>query len=171
MIDHLIDRVIAREGGYVNHPADRGGPTNMGITLATLASYRAKQVTAEDVKALTRQEAATIYRLNYWIRPGFVNLKVAPQVAEMVFDAAVHHGVGAATRFLQRAVGVKDDGVLGPVTRRAVGDYPGRKLAARFLVERAEELGRIITRNPSQAAFAHGWFRRLGEFILMIPEV
>ena len=170
MIEHLIDRVIAREGGYVNHPDDRGGPTNMGITQATLASYRGRVVSVDDVRGLSRAEAIAIYRQNYWVRPGFVNLVTSQAVVEMLFDAAVHHGPGTAIRMLQRAAEVVDDGVLGPMTRRAVAGYPSRRLAARFVAERAEELGRIVTARPSQAAFAHGWLRRLGEFIRLIPE-
>lgn len=171
MIDSIICRVIAREGGFVDHPADRGGPTNMGITQATLAHWRGKPVTAQEVKDLGRDEAVALYRRNYWSGPGLDTLGLNEIAADMVFDTAVHHGPRTAIRLLQRAAGVKDDGLIGPITRRAVADAPARQMAARFIAKRAEVLGRIISRKHSQAAFAHGWFRRLGAFIRLIPEV
>jgi hypothetical protein len=61
-----LSATLQFEGGYVNHPADPGGATNMGITQRVLADWRGRSVTAADVKALTRAEAAGIYRRLYW---------------------------------------------------------------------------------------------------------
>ena len=67
-MNDIIETILQREGGYVDHPADKGGPTNFGITQATLANYREHAVTATDVHSLTRTEAAAIYEAIY-VRP------------------------------------------------------------------------------------------------------
>ena len=171
MIHGLIDRLIQREGGYVYHPADRGGPTNMGITIRTLASWRDREITEEDVINLSRQEAVAIYFEEYWSEPGFEALEMPPVLNEMVFDAAVHHGVHGATRLLQSASGVGVDGKIGPQTRKSVLEASSVELASAFMAARVSLIGSIITRQPSQAVFAHGWMNRMGEFIKMIPTI
>jgi hypothetical protein len=67
--DEMIDDILAREGGFVNHPADRGGPTNFGVTQATLASWRGREATIDDVRSLTIDEARDIYRTKYYVGP------------------------------------------------------------------------------------------------------
>ncbi len=166
MIEDLIRRVIEREGGYVNHPRDRGGPTNFGITQHTLAAWRGRAVTAEDVETVTRAEAEEIYRDLYWSSPRFDTISsLHPLIVEMLFDAAVNHGPSASVKMFQRACGVHDDGVIGPKTRAAALRHASRSLAANLIAQRVIEYGRIVTANPTQAAFAHGWARRAAEFI------
>lgn len=157
-----IERILAREGGYVDHPADRGGPTKYGVTRDTLAQYRRQHVSAEDVQQLTRREAAEIYRYTY-LRPFL--LVDQPELLAILLDAAVHHGVGTAARMLQGAVGVARDGIVGPVTAAAVNKQRWQPLAAHIIAKRAELYGAIIHRDHSQAAFALGWARRLSEVI------
>ncbi|WP_018875281.1 glycoside hydrolase family 108 protein [Thioalkalivibrio sp. ALJ8] len=169
-VDQLIDNVLQREGGFVDHPDDRGGPTNMGITQRTLAEFFGRDVSTEEVRDLSRETARSIYRANYWNGPGFAGLHLPPVIAELVFDAGVHHGPHQATRMLQRAAGVGDDGIIGPITTEAVAKADTIALAAGLCAERAVFFGRLITRDHSQAAFAHGWLRRLGEMIRLIPE-
>ncbi|WP_017941704.1 glycoside hydrolase family 108 protein [Thioalkalivibrio sp. ALE6] len=174
MIDHvdqLIDRILEREGGFVDHPDDRGGPTNMGITQGTLSEYFGRQATVDEVRKLRQDTARAIYRDRYWHKPGFHSLELPTALADMVLDAGVHHGPYQATRMLQRAAGTTDDGIIGPLTQEAVLTSDLIPLAAGFLAERAEFFGQLITRDPSQAAFAHGWMRRLGKLMRQIPEV
>src|SRR5262245_32852425 len=109
-----IEAVLAREGGYVDHPADRGGPTNYGITLARLAESRGRRTTADDVRMMSRDEAIAIYERDYVERPGLEGILDDEIFAYMV-DSIVHHGQSNAIGFLQRAAGVADDGALGPV--------------------------------------------------------
>lgn len=169
MIDILINRLIQREGGYVDHPDDRGGPTNMGITARTLAAWRNQEVFEQDIADLSQEEAESIYLYEYWIAPGFAGLDLSPVLNEMVFDAAVHHGVYGATRLLQTAAKVRVDGKIGPVTIKSVQKTRPIELAGAFMSQRVSLIGSIITRQPSQAVFAHGWMNRMGEFIKMIP--
>lgn len=110
--------VLDHEGGYVDHPRDPGGATNMGITLKTLQNWRQCPVTKLNVRDLTRQEAARIYRAWYWQA---VNGDELPAGVDLiVFDCAVNQGPSRARRFLQLAVGVVDDGVIGARTLAAL---------------------------------------------------
>lgn len=165
MIYELIGKLIQREGGYVDHPADRGGPTNMGVTQQTLSGWRGEVVSPEEVKALTYEEASKIYFQRYWVDPGFSTLAASPLVKELLLDASVHHGTRTAARLYQRALGVVDDGSIGPKTRHRATHSEQRIVAAHFLAQRNTLIGALITRRPSQAAFAHGWARRVSEFI------
>ena len=165
ILDDVLDDVLAEEGSkYTDHPADKGGPTRHGITLATLCEWRKNvNLKLEDVANLTEVEARQIYRARYFERPGYAALPDSLWPA--IVDAAVNHGPASATRMLQRALGVKDDGVLGPMTLAMVKTYEPRTIEARFVAERARKYGKIITGNPSQAVFASGWCNRLARFI------
>ncbi|HMP47003.1 MAG TPA: glycosyl hydrolase 108 family protein, partial [Sphingopyxis sp.] len=91
--DALIDAVIDREDGYVNHPADRGGPTCWGITEAVARA----EGYAGPMRNLPRAEAAAIYRRLYWLRPGFDQVaKRAAAIAAELFDTGVNMGTGTA---------------------------------------------------------------------------
>lgn len=160
----IINEILRREGGFVDHPADRGGPTNYGITMATLSQWRGRQVTTDEVRNLTESEARRIYLQEYLIRPGF-NRLTNPKLQALVVDCGVNHGVSRAAKWLQRALGVTEDGVLGPVTLTAAQEASARLIYARVLATRARFYGRIITDDPQQAAFAAGWAHRLAEFI------
>ena len=111
-IDALIDEIIAREGGYVNHPADRGGPTRWGITQAVA---RANGFAGE-MASFPRAEAVAIYRRIYWLRPGFDRVaRHAPGLAAELFDTGVNMGPAVAAGFLRRALNALN---------RGAADYP-----------------------------------------------
>ena len=169
-VEHMIDNLIEREGGYVDHPADSGGPTKYGITQKTLGLYRGKEVTAKDVKNLDIYEARRIYYENYWIKPQFASLSLGFVNNEILFDTAVHQGPRSAVKMLQRAVGATPDGILGPVTRASVLGWDEKVLAAKMISVRLRTIGRLVTRKPSQAVFAAGWCKRLSEFVELIPK-
>ena len=101
--DTILSEILTREGGYVDHPHDRGGCTNFGVTLQTLSDWRGRPVTCEDVRALTRDEALTIYRELYVRRPGFEAVD-HPRLRALVVDYGVHSGPRAAIRALQGAI-------------------------------------------------------------------
>lgn len=161
-VDEIIEDILRREGGYVNHPADKGGPTNFGITQATLSSFRGCPVSVDDVKKMDKAEARLIYRTQYVDPFAFVT---GPKLRALVVDSAVNHGVSRATIWLQEALGVKPDGIVGPVTERAMIQAQSTVVYRVFLRRRIVFYGTIIKNNPSQAAFAEGWMRRVAEFI------
>ena len=102
------------EGSYVDNPADPGGPTNFGITLDGLSSWRGYRCTADDVRRLTLSEARDIYQVRYWQTVAGSNL--SPGLDLMVFDFGVNHGPNSAVKMLQRLVGARQDGAAGPDT-------------------------------------------------------
>lgn len=160
----LIDEILRREGGYVNHPMDRGGPTNFGITAQTLGEHRGlnRPATAAEVRELHRAEAVHIYNLRYVSRPNFDKIGDAA-LQEAVVDFGVHSGPATAARHLQSLVGVNQDGRVGPITLEAVANADPEVLANRLNLSRAIFLLRLVGRNPTQAAFARGWGNRLAE--------
>jgi lysozyme family protein len=127
----------------------------MGITQAVLAERLKRPVTEAEVKALTREDAADIYRARYW-SPILAD-GLPPGVDYMVFDLAVNSGVSRAARFLQLAVGVTPDGKIGPVTLGAVAKVDPRALVL-TLSERRENFFRALRTFPT---FGTGWIRRL----------
>lgn len=163
-IDQMIADILRREGGFVDHPADRGGPTNRGITQATLARYRGKAVTVDDVRNLTETEARNIYYNDYFASIQLHRVK-DPYVACLAFDCAVNHGPQRVVRWLQQIVGVVDDGIFGEGTEVAVNSYEPVRLYQKLLARRIVFYGEIISRDHSQAAFALGWLRRAAEFV------
>lgn len=163
-IDEILSEVIRREGGYVNHPADRGGPTKFGITLKTLRAWRSiPTLGPADVESLELTEALRIYRYMYFEQPGIDGLP--EYLWPFVVDAAVHHGAAGAIRMLQRALKLKDDGIIGPATLTGARVGDGRRMAALFVAQRARAFAEIVKRDQSQAVFVAGWLNRLAEQI------
>jgi lysozyme family protein len=168
-LDTMIDRLLEREGGFVNHAADRGGATNYGITQGTLAAWRGSPVSVSQVQALRKDEARAIYRERYFDGPGFGGIE-DPELQELIFDYAVNSGPGAAAKSLQTAL--RDmglykgaiDGGFGPLSQgalKACRNIP--ELYYRVKCERYELFLRFIGRDPAQAVFATGWSNRMDE--------
>lgn len=159
----IIERILAREGGYVDHPADRGGPTKFGITRDTLEHWRGFAVSAEDVAKLTKDEAKQILRFRYIVQPGFDHLD-DDRLRAIVVDAAVHSGPRQAVILLQRALDVDEDGILGPVTLNAANQLEStdaEKLMVRVLTARMRFLVNLVIKSPDQLAFLNGWTERV----------
>ncbi|MGE4322286.1 MAG: glycoside hydrolase family 108 protein [Sphingobium sp.] len=177
-ISRLIDEVIAREGGYSNHPADRGGPTHWGITEAVA---RANGYTGA-MQTMPRHVAEAIYRRLYWDRPGYAFVaKHAPAIAAELFDTGVNMGPATATGFLQRALNalnrnqadypdLKLDRVIGAKTLNALHSFIALrgKAGETVLLKAMEALQgeRYITlaeSRPANEAFLYGWLaNRIG---------
>lgn len=150
-----LSHVLQSEGGYVDHPSDPGGATNMGITIATLRTWRGRSVTKADVKALTRAEAAAIYRKNYW---DAVRGDDLPRGLDLVaFDAAVNSGVSRGAKWLQSALGVPADGKVGPKTIAAANAAHNDAV-----IDRACDLRLGFLRQlGTWKTFGKGWTRRV----------
>ncbi len=145
--DECFAKLIGHEGELSNHPADKGGMTKYGI------SQRAYP--ALDIAALTLDTAKEIYRRDYWSRAQCDRLP--PALAFQVFDGAVNSGIGNSIRWLQEAAGVAVDGVVGPLTIRAVGDKDAAVMLARFNGERLKFMASLSTFD----VFGRGWCRRI----------
>lgn len=116
--DRCLKFVLQFEGGFVNNPKDPGGPTNLGVTQATLSAFLARQASIAEVKALTPAKVAPIYKLKFWDHVSGDELPEGIDLA--VFDFGVHSGPERGIIELQRVLGLADDGKLGPVTLKAV---------------------------------------------------
>ncbi|GAK33241.1 hypothetical protein JCM17846_18620 [Iodidimonas nitroreducens] len=163
-LDEIIDRIIDREGGFVNDPLDHGGATNMGITMRTLAHARGVDaVTESDVRALKREEARAIYQKNYIESPGFDRLP--PGLQEPVVDMGVLFGPHRAAKALQAALGLAGyrlagDGIIGPQTVAAVRDANVHTIKDFLMIERLALHVERIRQKPDQVRFAYGWVKR-----------
>lgn len=152
----FIERILSHEGGYVNHPNDPGGETKWGIAKRSYPNV--------NIKALTREAAIEIYRRDFWAP--MEKALVSDAVAYQALDSAVNHGMGNTVRFLQRAVGVADDGRIGPVTighLRAVNECD---LLMRFLAERLD----FMTKLSVWPTFGKGWSRRIAQNLKYASE-
>lgn len=160
-----LDHILEVEGGYVDHPRDPGGATNMGITIGTLADWRGEPVTKQDVRDLTRKEAGEIYRARYWNAAQCDRL---PSGVDLVaFDAAVNSGTRRGVRWVQSAVEVAEDGAVGPVTLKAVRAVDPATVITRACDERLAWLMRLGTWKT----FGRGWRKRVESVRKMALEL
>ena len=156
-----VEEVLRHEGGYVDHPKDPGGATNMGITLATLSSWRGKTVTKADVRALGKDEAIRIYRARYW---NAVSADDLPAGLDMVaFDGCVNSGEDRAERWLQAAVGAMVDGEIGPRTIAAAKAADPARAINRALDYRLNfmKVAKDKKGNLLWPTFGKGWQKRI----------
>lgn len=144
--DRAVAHVLRWEGNETNNPLDPGGYSRYGL------SQRAYP--ALDLRTITQAQAAEIYRRDYWT--AIRGDELPDRVAFALFDAAVNVGVTQAVKFLQRAVGVHVDGVLGPVTLDAVRNVDAHKLLRELAVERVL----FYVGLQSFSIFGRGWLRR-----------
>ena len=178
-IETLLDDLLDREGGYVNHPADRGGPTRYGITEAVARAHGYDG----PIRSLPVEEARSIYRRIYWLRPKFDSIAAeAPSLAAELFDTGVNMGPAVAVTFLQRALTALNrgggdypdlvpDGRVGAATIDALRRFlavRGRDAGERILLRAIEALQgerylRLAERRPANEAFLYGWLaNRIG---------
>ena len=141
--DEAFDRLMGHEGGYVNDPRDPGGETNWGISKRSYPHL--------DIATLSREQAKEIYRRDFWERANADQFDGA--IAFQVFDTAVNSGIGTAIKLLQRAVGVKDDGVVGPITLRAIASKSALGVVVLYNAERLDFMANL----PAWKTFGRGW--------------
>jgi lysozyme family protein len=181
-MEAIADQIVAREGGYVNDPADPGGATKFGVTIATLRRLGLDltgdgKVTTADVNAMTRAKAREIFIHDYFVRPK-IN-KLPEPVQASVFDIQVNAGTNAV-KILQRLLGKMDqpvsvDGAIGPKTIRAAAlaqKAAPKHFADAYGIERRNYYYSLADRRPASRKFARrrdggkgGWIRRAEEFI------
>ena len=167
-VAQMIDDVIRREGAFVDHPADKGGPTKYGITLKTVQDWCGDpDLNADDLREMDEDLARDIYEARYYRDPGVDKLPTSIQ--PFVFDAAVNHGPKRAIKMVQTACMYAGhdpgllDGIVGPRTIAAAHSYARTFLD--HLIDSREVIYReIVERDPSQSVFLDGWMNRLAEF-------
>ena len=179
--DECVNVVVGFEGGFSDHPQDSGGKTKYGITASTLESAKAKGWVPSNItiKNIKLDHAKTIYKKGYW---DAVQADSLPHPLDLImFDSAVNHGPNAAVKLLQKSLNallpyteLAVDGIIGPLTLRAVNDYVGlgivpgmypnsniRYLCIDVLLNRVELYSSIVNNNRSQEKFLRGWLNRV----------
>lgn len=152
--EQSFQRLMRFEGGYTDNPADRGGKTNFGVTEAVARSFGYTGPMVD----MPQDFARKVYQKAYWDACSCDDLPDC--VRYDVFDAAVNSGTGQAGKWLQRAVGVADDGVIGPQTIKACQSTSS--IANKFNGQRLM----FMTTLPSWTTFGKGWARRIADNLL-----
>lgn len=165
MNEEVMEHIFNVEGGYVNHPSDKGGATNFGITRATLRRHRGKRVTNQDVKNMTLQEASEIYEKNYFKKANLHKIK-SLALQTIFMDQVVNRGVKAGSKLIQKSYNnylkseglnkkkLVVDGIIGPKSLRAINNNTYVvELTFEFIkVAQLAYIG-IAKRNNSQVVF------------------
>lgn len=174
-----VETVLAHEGGFVNDPVDPGGATNWGVSLRFMVAVgeidldgdgfadfdfdHDGDIDADDVRAMTRDDAIRVYRDHWWNKYGYDALPAG--IGAKVFDLAVNMGARQAHKLLQRAcracgANVTDDGILGPVTRTVIADTDQWALLTALRSEAAGFYRGLVIAKPQFEKFVAGWLRR-----------
>lgn len=161
----LAPFILSFEGGFVNDPADRGGATNKGVTIATWRKVGYDKdgdgdIDVADLKLITDREAVdAVLRPHYWDRwkaDQIESQSLANILVDWVWGSGAH-----GIKMPQRMLGVKPDGIVGPKTLAALNEADHKELFLAIKAERKEFFERIVTAKPSQKKFLKGWLRRL----------
>jgi lysozyme family protein len=155
--DDALKALLKHEGGFVNHPKDPGGMTNLGVTKKVWEEFVGHEVDEQTMRGLTPESVAPLYKQRYWDAVRGDDLPSG--VDFVVFDCAVNSGVGRASKFLQRAVNVADDGKIGSGTLAAVNSKDPKELLNSFCDQRQAFLESL----PTFDTFGKGWTRRVLE--------
>ncbi|MGD8590706.1 MAG: glycosyl hydrolase 108 family protein [Chromatiales bacterium] len=152
-----LKHVLVHEGGFANHPDDPGGATMKGVTLNTFRRHFGPGKTVEDLRNITQEQLAQVYRTGYWDKCRGDELPSGVDYA--VFDSAVNSGPGRAARWLQAAVGAKSDGAIGPKTLSMVANHEPPVIINDLCDNRLAFLQGL----DIFSTFGRGWTRRVGE--------
>lgn len=159
---NAINEVLKREGGFINHPLDKGGATNWGITQAVYEKFKGRKVSLDEMRSMPKSEAISIYKSEYWDKIQGDKISFYP-VAYAIFDQAVNRGVGSAVRQAQKVVGIAQDGVMGPVTLQAINSKTDSNFLNNFIPLSEQFYKDLVLKNPSQSVFLKGWLNRVNE--------
>ena len=155
-----LEVILHHEGGYVNHPKDPGGETNLGVTKRVYEDFGG----TKDMKELTKEDVEPIYKKNYWDRVKGDDL---PEGLDLcIFDFAVNAGPGRAAKFLQKLIGVTQDGGIGPQTLGALQSAIGEdvRIQTREMIEKYQSMRQEYYESLSTfETFGRGWTRRVDE--------
>lgn len=164
--DRFINDLIEREGGYVDHPSDKGGATNFGITAGAWGQYRrmGRPATRAEVRAITREDAVEFYRSRYVLTSPFNAVAYEPLRCQLI-DFAVLSGQARATRWLQRVLGIPVTGEIDDRTKVALTRDRGALINSALVAARVQMFSGIVKDDPTQAVFLKGWLNRAVSFM------
>jgi len=164
--EKCLEIILHHEGGYVNHPKDPGGETNLGVTKRVYEEWGG----TKDMKDLTVEDVAPIYKKNYWDR---VKGDELPSGLDLcIFDFAVNAGPGRAAKMIQKMIGVTVDGGIGPNTLRALGLYEEEMGGvAEVIIEYQKQRQAYYESLSTFDTFGRGWTRRVDETTITATEM
>jgi len=152
-----LETILHHEGGYVNHPKDPGGETNLGVTKRVYEEFGG----TKDMKDLTREDVEPIYKKNYWDRLKGDQLPAGLDLC--VFDFGVNAGTGRAAKFLQKMIGTTPDGGIGPMTLKSVNEYVTKNGIENTIKRYQMGRQKYYESLSTFATFGKGWTRRVKE--------
>lgn len=156
-----LAEILHHEGGFVNHPKDPGGMTNLGVTKATYENWIGHRVNEAIMRKLTPQLVAPLYKAKFWDVLRCSSLPVGLDLC--VFDFGVNAGVSRSAKLLQMIVGVEADGVVGPATIKAV-KAKADELGVDGLIQHFQDARRAFYRKlKTFPTFGKGWLRRVDD--------
>jgi lysozyme family protein len=156
--DRCLQEVLKHEGGYVNHPKDPGGMTNLGVTKRVYEEWVGHPVNEAIMRGLTVAHVRALYKAKYWDVVKGDDLPAGVDLC--VFDFGVNAGPKRAVRYLQLMTGAAGDGVIGPNTLRQLQQYV-RAHDTRHAVNRYQDLREAYYRKlKTFPTFGRGWLRR-----------
>lgn len=155
--DQALKAILHHEGGYVDHPKDPGGRTNLGCTQRVWEEWVGHPVDEKTMRGLTPELVAPLYKAKYWDRIKGDELPTG--VDYVVFDAAINSGPGRAAKWLQTVVGAVPDGAIGPGTLAKVAAMPAADIVEKYQETRLQFLQSL----PTWDTFGKGWGRRVAE--------
>ena len=148
-----LDLVLKSEGGFVNHPSDPGGMTNLGVTKRVWQEYTGHEADEKEMRSLTPEKVAPLYEQRYWRQCG----NGLPRGLNfLVFSMGINSGTGRSIKLLQQSLGCVVDGAIGPKTRELISSSDVSKLIAKF-----SETRREFYRSLNNPAFEKGWLSRV----------
>lgn len=159
-IKKFIPFVLRWEGGFADHPLDKGGPTNRGITIGTYRAVMGQNRTVEDLKNMTTDEWTYILRRFYW-NPFKADRITHQSIAEICVDWAWASGTKTAIKQVQRILRVRADGIVGPQTLGAINGANALELFLQIRKARLRFVEKIVERDPAQKVFVKGWKNRI----------
>jgi len=155
----LIPFIQQWEGGFVNDPLDKGGATNMGVTIATFRQFFGQERTIDNLKAITVEQWDYIFKVGYWNRWKADEIK-NQSVANILVDWLWLSGAWGI-KIPQRILGVVDDGIVGPKTLTALNASSPKELFDKIKEARVQYINDIIVKTPTNERFRKGWMNRL----------
>lgn len=159
--EKCLEVILHHEGGYVNHPADPGGMTNLGVTKRVYEDYIGEEVDENTMRALTPEDVGPLYKKNYWDRMKCD--QIADGLDLCVFDFGVNGGTGRGAKTLQTMIGTVADGGIGPNTLKKLDEYLETHGVGEAIVNYQAARQEFYEGLKTFETFGRGWTRRVEE--------